>query len=80
MTSVAGQPFDPDKFNFSKIFEIKELVVRLCFEDEDDEKVPIQGVSYKYCGIVNLQIFDFCSILLKHCLRFNTFLLYFFSE
>ena len=35
MTSVANQPFDDEKFNFSKIDDSKELVFRLHFEEDE---------------------------------------------
>ena len=34
MTSVAKQPFDPERFNFSKIDESKELLLSLRFEGD----------------------------------------------
>ena len=37
MTSVANQPFDEKKFNFSKIDDSKELIFSLSFEQDADK-------------------------------------------
>ena len=46
MTSVANQPFDDKKFNFSKINDTKELLFSLQFEEDTEEVLLIFNIQH----------------------------------